>query len=384
MAEGLEKINNLPDISFIDGITLEDMQELLITAYQEKYQEITGTPVRLSRGDPNRIILLAAAQYLYQGLVQVDKAGKMNFLKYSYGDYLVQLAALKGIVPLEPEKATVSVRWSLSEARSAVTPIPAGTRITPDSTVYFETTEYNEIPAGETELVITMACTETGEAGNGFAPGEIATLADPVAFIASVVNVTESSGGTDEESDEQLTERIFLAPQGYSTAGPVGAYIYHARNYSSSIEDVEVTSPSAGVVKICFTMTGGVLPSADEISGLKGYLEAGDRKPLTDSLQVQAPEAVAYNITVTYYINQSEQASAGTIQEAAVQAAADYQAWQAAKIGRDINPDELLWRLKAAGVKRAVITAPAFSALSQGQIAACGTVTLNYGGLEDD
>lgn len=384
MAEGLEKINNLPDISFIDGITLEDMQELLITAYQEKYQEITGTPVRLSRGDPNRIILLAAAQYLYQGLVQVDKAGKMNFLKYSYGDYLVQLAALKGIVPLEPEKATVSVRWSLSEARSAVTPIPAGTRITPDSTVYFETTEYNEIPAGETELVIMMACTETGEAGNGFAPGEIATLADPVAFIASVVNVTESSGGTDEESDEQLAERIFLAPQGYSTSGPVGAYIYHARNYSPSVEDVEVTSPSAGVVKVCFTMTGGALPSADDISGLKSYLEAGDRKPLTDSLQVQAPEAISYNITVTYYINRSEQASAGTIQDAAALAAADYQAWQAAKIGRDINPDELLWRLKAAGVKRAVITAPTFSTLSQGQIAACGTVTLTYGGLEDD
>ena len=138
MSSVMDAIYNLPDISFIDDISLEDLQNLLITSFTEKYREATGESIRLENGDPNRIILLAVAQYLYQGLAQIDKAGKMNFLKYSYGDYLVQLAALKGITPLSASKATVSVLWSLEEAREAPTEIPAGTRVTPDNTTYFE------------------------------------------------------------------------------------------------------------------------------------------------------------------------------------------------------------------------------------------------------
>ena len=384
MAEGLDVIYSLPDISFIDDLTLEDLQRQLITSYQEKYEEITGEALHLSRADPNRIILLAAAQYLYQGLVQVDKAAKMNFLKYSYGDYLKHLAAFKNITPLEPKKATVSVLWSLAQARAAATPIPAGSRVTADQAVYFQTTAYAEIPAGETSVAITMECTEAGTAGNGYSPGEISEMADPVPFIDTVANTEESAGGTDEETDEELAERAYLFPAGYSAAGPEAAYIFHAKNYDPTIEDVEATSPSPGVVKICFTMSGGRLPVAAEISGLKTYLEAKDRKPLTDTLQVAAPTAVSYSINATYYINRSDQTSAGVIQAAAEKAISDYKKWQSAKIGRDINPDELLGLLKAAGVKRVVISSPSFTQVMQGHVAVCSAASLTYGGLEDD
>ena len=384
MVDALETIKSLPDISFIDDITLQDMQGLLITAFQEKYEELTGEQIRLRKADPNRIILLAVAQYLYQGLQQIEKAGRMNYLKYSYGPYLRQLAAFKGVTPIEAKKAEVTVRWSLAEARSAVTPIPAGTRVTPDGETYFETTEYAEIPIGDTELDLVMACTEAGTSGNGFLPGEIAIVADPVAFIDTAVNITESAGGADEETDESLIERIFLAPGGYSTAGPEDAYIYHAKTFDSNIGDVVATSPSPGVVDIRFIMSDGSLPDTDEIAGLLAYLEAADRKPLTDSLQVDAPTAVSYTVTATYYINRSDKNSAGIIQEAAEQALEDYKAWQCARIGRDINPDELISRLKAAGVKRIVITAPELTSLTLGQVASCTSATLTYGGLEDD
>ena len=123
MADILDTIDNLPDISFIDDLTLQDMQTLLITEYQNRWKELTGETIHLKRADPNRVILLAAAQYLYQGMQQIDKAGKMNFLKYSYGDYLKNLAAFKNTPELEPQAATVTVRWSLAEARSAATSI---------------------------------------------------------------------------------------------------------------------------------------------------------------------------------------------------------------------------------------------------------------------
>ena len=384
MAEILDAIDNLPDISFIDDLTLQDLRSLLITEFQNTYKELTGNTIHLKRADPNRIILLAVAQYLYQGFQQIDKAGKMNFLKYSYGDYLKQLAAFKNTPELEQQKATVTVTWALAEARSSATAIPSGSRVTADWETFFETTEYNEIPAGSTSVDIVMTCTETGEKGNGFQAGEIVEMVDPLPFIDSVTNTTESAGGTDEETDQSLAERAYLAPSGYSTAGPEDAYIYHAKNYDPEIGDILPSSPSAGVVDIRFIMADGSLPTAGEIAGLKAYLEAADRKPLTDSLQVGAPTAVNYQITLTYYINKSDQSSASAIQSAVTQAIEDYKTWQGGKIGRDINPDELLGLLKQAGVKRAVITYPAYTTLTTAQVASCTGTTVTYGGIEND
>lgn len=384
MSEILEAIDSLPDISFIDGITLQGLQNLLISAYLNKYKEITGKQIRLAKADPNRIILLANAQVLYQGFEHIDRAGKMNFLKYSYGEFLRNLAAFKNVAELEPKPATVNVKWMLAEPRTVVTAIPEGTRVTADFETFFESTEYNEIPIGETEIVITMTCTEAGEKGNGFAPGEIIEQVDPLAFIDSIVNIDTSAGGTDEESDQSIAERTYLAPSAYSTAGPDDAYIYHAKNYDPSIGDVVPTSPTPGVVDIRFMMADGTIPSAATIAGLKSYLAQRGKRPLTDNLQVGAPEVVSYNITATYYINKSDRANAEAIQDGAEQAVEDYKDWQSAKIGRDINPDELRGYMKEAGVKRIVITAPEFTVLTTQQIAQCSTVTLTYGGLEDD
>lgn len=384
MSEILEAIDSLPDISFIDGITLQGLQNLLISAYLKKYEEVTGKRIRLAKADPNRIILLANAQVLYQGFEHIDRAGKMNFLKYSYGEFLRNLAAFKNVAELEPKPATVNVKWMLAEPRTVVTAIPEGTRVTADFETFFESTEYNEIPIGETEIVITMTCTEAGEKGNGFAPGEIIEQVDPLAFIDSIVNIDTSAGGTDEESDQSIAERTYLAPSAYSTAGPDDAYIYHAKNYDPSIGDVVPTSPTPGVVDIRFMMADGTMPSAATIAGLKSYLAQRGKRPLTDNLQVGAPEVVSYNITATYYINKSDRANAEAIQDGAEQAVEDYKDWQSAKIGRDINPDELRGYMKEAGVKRIVITAPEFTVLTKQQIAQCSTVTLTYGGLEDD
>lgn len=384
MSEILDAIDNLPDISFIDGITLQGLQNLLISAYLNKYEEITGKRIWLAKADPNRIILLANAQLLYQGFQHIDRAGKMNFIKYSYGDYLRNLAAFKNVTELVPKPATVNVKWKLAEPRTLATPIPEGTRVTADFEIFFETTQYNEIPAGDTEITIKMTCTTTGESGNGFAPGEIIEQVDPLAFIDSITNIDTSTGGTDEESDQSIAERTYLAPSAYSTAGPDDAYIYHAKNYDSEIGDVHPSSPTPGIVDIRFIMADGSIPDAATIAGLTDYLQQRGKRPLTDNVTVGAPDVVPYNIAATYYINKSDRANTEAIQDGAQQAVEDYQAWQSARIGRDINPDELRGYMKNAGVKRITITEPAFTVLTDQQIAQCGTVSLTYGGLEDD
>jgi len=384
MADILKDIKDLPDISFIDNLSLEDVQTILINAFQDKYKQITKKKITLARGDPNRVILLANAQLIYQGLQNIDKAGKMNFLKYSMNDYLENLAALKGISRNGAKKASVPVRFKLSEARESVVGIPAGTRVTASFDIYFETTQYEEIPAGETEATFILTCTEAGEAGNGFLPGELAILVDPVGFIDTVSNTETSSGGSDIENDTSLKERAYIAPSSYSTAGPDDAYIYWVKNFDSMIGDVLPTSPTPGVVDIRFIMADGSVPDDTEIAGVLEYLQQRKKRPLTDFVQVGAPDLVEYNINARYFINASSRATAASIQQQAAAALVAYQQWQSAKIGRDINPDKLKEFLLAVGVKRVEIAEPLFTVLEDNQVAALNTSSLSYGGLEND
>ena len=67
-----------------------------------------------------------------------------------------------------------------------------------------------------------------------------------------------------------------------------------------------------------------------------------------------------------------------------VEAAVDaYESWQR-KMGRDINPTELVYRVRAAGAKRVKLAAPADSVIEKTQLPKRNTRTVTYGGLEDD
>lgn len=384
MADMLESIDNLPDISFIDNLTLVDVQALLLNAFYDNYKAITGKKITLARADPYRVMMLSAAQVIYQGLQQIDKAGKMNFLKYAYGDYLKNLAALKRVTAHEPEKAQVQVRWKLAEPREAATPIPAGSRVTADYAVYFETIDYAEIAPGETEIILMMYCTEPGEEGNNYMPGELSVLVDPVAFIDSVANIETTAKGTGEESDQSIAERTYLAPSSFSTAGPDDAYIYHAKSYSQEVGDVLPTSPTPGVVDIRFILKDGGIPSETMIAGMEEYLQQRSKRPLTDKVEVAAPDVVTYSVDFTYFINASDMSSATQIQSQVQQAVQEYELWQCTGIGRDVNPDELMAYLKKAGIKRADIRQPVFKVLENTEVAKVTSTNIIYGGIEND
>lgn len=384
MSDRLDAVAGLPDITFIDGLSLQDVQGMLMESFAEKYKEATGKQVELSKADPNRIILLACAQILYQGFQHIDKGGKMNFLKYAYGGYLDNMAALKKISRLPARCARVPVKFLLSCPRESATGIPAGTRVTAAYEAYFATVEYMEIPAGGTEATVMAECTEAGTAGNGYAAGELNILVDPVGFVASVKNTATSSGGTDAESDQNLAERVFLAPSSFSTAGPDDAYEYWVKACSPGIGDVRITSPEPGVVDIRFLMADGEIPDDAAVSAVQDYVSQRGKRPLTDYVQVLKPEAEEYGIDMTYYINASDAASAASLQKRIEESIAGYRFWQASRVGRDINPDELTARAVGAGAKRVEVREPAFRVVGETAKAVCTGTRVVYGGLEDD
>lgn len=381
----ISTVKDLPDISFIEYKTVDDVKANMVADYEAYMTEATGKPYTLPRVSRDRFKLYAAAAQIYQAMKYVDIKGKMDTVKYSVGDFLDLLGAFRcGATRNQAAAAVTTIRFTLSAARASVTAIPQGTRIAAGQ-LFFATSVYAEIPAGDLTADIPATCMTAGETGNGLAPGELKTLVDPVPYVQSVENTSTSSGGADRESDESFAARIFIAPGKYSTAGSRNGYEYHVQDYSSAIGGVHVSSDqAAGTVDIVFVMADGSLPSAETISAMSQHMSAETLRPMNDLVTVRAPAEVKYTVSLTYYINQSDNNRAVAIQQAVSAAVDSYVAWQR-KIGRDINPSKLLALVMGAGAKRAQITAPIFTAIPADSIAAIdGTASITYGGLEDD
>lgn len=367
----IEELKNLPDISFIDKMTIEDVQSFLISKYEQKYAELSERDsYSLPKANIYRIILNANAELIYQALQYIDRAGKQNMLKDTYGEYLDNLAALKGVKRNPAQAATVTMRFALESARGSATGIPAGTRVSDGGDVYFSVPEYTEIPPGAAFVDCKVKCLAAGKSGNGFAVGEINVLVDPVMYIDSVVNIEESANGADVETDDALRKRVFYAPSAYSCAGPIDAYIYWVQSFSNNIADISVTTEeNTAIVDIRVLLENGRLPDESFLESLLEYISADDKKPLTDCVRVSAPVPVEYSINFKYYINQSDRARAAMIQSAVIEAVEKYKQWQNGKIGRDINPDKLKEYVMAAGAKRVEISAPIYSTISDDKVA---------------
>ncbi len=384
MSDTLQSVFDLPDVSFTENDTLEDMVTRMITNYEARYEELTGIPLILYPSHPMRIMIYAVALDLFQLEQYVERAGKQDLLKYSYGDFLDHLAANRGVTREQAAPATTTIRFTLSAAQDYAIGIPAGTRVTNGDSIYFQTTAYAEVAAGDTYVDVKAECTDVGIEGNDLVAGQLSMLVDPIPYVESVANTDTSSGGTDLEEDESLAERVFLAPSSYSVAGSQDAYIYWAKTYNTAIGSVVVQSPNPCEVKIYILMDDGTIPGSGVVSGLQDFLSATTIRPLTDQVEVLTPTAETFNVALTYYINRSDSAQAAAIQSAVSDAVDDYILWQTTDIGKDINPSELIRRVIDAGAKRVVVTAPTFTTVTATKVAQLGTKTVTYGGLEDD
>lgn len=380
----LKSIKDYPEISFMKNYTMEQLADEMLSWFKEKRKELTGEDIVLGKADDRRIMLLAGAYFIYQGYMYMDDAGKMGLLKYSRGDYLENLGALKHIYRKPATPSTTTLRFEIIAPRTTTINIPRGTRVTAGDGVYFATTKYEEIKIGNTFVDIPAVCTTTGAGTNNYDIGDISTIVDLIAFVDRAKNITKPENGADIETDESLRQRIYIAPASYSTAGSVDSYEYFARQYSVDITNVRITSPSPGVVEIRYLLRGGVIPEAESIKGLKEYLSGSDIRPLTDKVEVMAPAQVKYTLNLTYYINSSDQSRANTIQGKVTEAINEYITWQRSEIGRDINPDVLKQKIIEAGAKRADIISPIFTVVDSNSVAGVETQTVTYGGLESD
>lgn len=370
----------LADIVFAEKAADEIESEVITT-----YENIAGRT--LAKGDPVRLFLEAIVLIIVQQRSLIDRAAKMNLLAYAEGDFLDHIGAMLGVIRLEASNAMTTLKFTLSEPQLSAVIIPEGIRASPGGgTILFATTESVEIPAGEKSVTVTAQCTLAGTQGNGYVSGQLKKLVDPFPYEMSVENVTESYGGSDIENDENFRERIQIAPESFSVAGPTGAYEYFARSAHQDIIDVAVVGPpdtEPGNVNIYPLMLNGDLPTQEILDTVYEVCNAEDKRPDTDFVHVLSPEAVYFELDVKYWIDRKRATQAAQIQVAVESAVNGWVTWQRSKLGRDLNPSELNHRMVAAGAKRTEIISPEFKVLTASQVAIMTLKTLTLGGLED-
>ena len=379
----VETLESLPEINMLEdeGISIESIQNEMVADYEAYYKELTGETILLYPADSRRIMINVTAGKLYQLAVIMNERHKQNFLQYMYGEFTKNWAANFGFKEDGKKRAVTTLRFMLAEVQLSDVVIPAGTRASSGDRVFFATDEELVIPAGEKYGDTNATCTVEGTIGNNYMMGQLNIIADPVNLVESVENITNSTGGHDEYTNQELKELIYNFPATYSTAGPEDCYMELAKQYSSNIVDAKVISDKQAVVRIYLLLQNGNVPDEEYCQEVHRYIRGLKVTPDTDKVEVLAPEIVQYEIKGTYYISSLRKDIADGLKSAIEDAASEFKDYTEAKIGRAINPGTLIAYALAAGASRLEVDSLAYKELQENQVAVCNKITMSYGGL---
>jgi phage-related baseplate assembly protein len=186
------------------------------------------------------------------------------------------------------------------------------------------------------------------------------------------------------ESDAAFRERILLSLEGYTTAGSVGAYHFHALSADGDVKDVGVASPPLvpGQVNVAvLSNTGDGVPSDELLIVVYDALNAETVRPLCDTVVVQAADVVNYAITavLTIYPGAGREA----VLEAATNAATKYAA-DMHRMGRDITRSGVFAALHQPGVQNVALASPAADiVIGWNQAPWCTGIDVTFGGIDE-
>lgn len=185
-----------------------------------------------------------------------------------------------------------------------------------------------------------------------------------------------------------------LLPDTLTVYRPDGSEAESGTDYTASYEDelltlelsgaltsaqtvkIEITRKMYGRVKIVPICAGGEIPDEDVLAAVLASCSADDVRPLTDLVQVEAPEVETYDIELTYYTTKANESEVVKNVEGVDGAIARYNYWQSSTLNQDINPDELRklilcphWTENQLGATRVIITKPEYKELPSTTVA---------------
>lgn len=351
--------------------------EIIQAECKAKLEELLGREIQ-----PAQVEQLILNFVTYRELLLLNRfnAGMRQMLyQFSTAPVLDYIASLVAIERLPAARAGCTVQFTLVEGHGTVL-IPEGTRISSiDGAAIFKTDADIVVEPQANTVNVTALADIAGKGSNGYVPGAINKILDPLAFVALVENIDTTGGGSDVESDEQLRERIKLAPSQYSSAGSRSSYLFYAKSANALITDVSVSSPVPGTVLIVPLTEADTTP-AQVLDDIYNVCSAENVRPLTDTVIAAAPIRKDYNIAVDIVLY--EGADAATEQAAIIGVLEEYTKEKRAKLGLDIIRSHIAQKCRLANVYDVAVVAPAENLIiTEEQFPHCTGITVTITGF---
>ena len=181
------------------------------------------------------------------------------------------------------------------------------------------------------------------------------------------------------ESHDALRERIQMAYEGLTTAGPRNSYILHARNASGLVADATAESPSpARVTVTVLSLEGQGEASPELLAEVAAALNDDDVRPLGDRVTVQSAQVLPYQIKAVLYGKGAGPETDASLAEATRRLAA----WinPRKRLGLEVPRSAIDAQLHVAGVSRVELTGWQDVTPTKAQAAFCTGFTVTLGG----
>lgn len=351
--------------------------QTIIAEMKADYEARTGKTLEPAQVETLLINAFAYRESLLRN--QIQDAALQNLVAFARYPMIDFLGELVGVTRLIPQSAKTTILLTLTAGHGDIV-IPSGLRVqSVDGRATFELTQdYSVLTGVDTVSVVAIAQT-SGVLFNDYAIGTITEILDPQPYLASASNTTVSSGGSDQETDDALRERIKLAPNSFSVAGPYKAYEFWAKSASPLIIDVAVTNPTPGTVEV-FPLVEGLSTTPTEIlDAVEVVLNDEKIRPLSDTVVVTSPTAVATNLVVNLVLYQGVvQADILPVVESNLQAFKD---GRRKLLGQDIVIDQIKSLCMIEGVYKCNVTTPSTDLIiAETEFANIGTITVTVSG----
>lgn len=182
------------------------------------------------------------------------------------------------------------------------------------------------------------------------------------------------------ESDEDFRARIQLSPEGYTTAGSEGSYVFHGLGADADVKDVQAISPEPGKVTVyVLSRTGDGTAPQTTIDAVTSTLNGETIRPMTDQVTVLSANIVEYTIEAVLTLFPGPDSS--LVLQSAIDAVTTYAETQR-RIGYDVPMSGLYRALHQPGVQNVTLTSPDASlVLGDGQASFCTNINVT---LADD
>lgn len=184
------------------------------------------------------------------------------------------------------------------------------------------------------------------------------------------------------ESDDDLRRRVQLSFEGFSTAGPEGAYIFHSLGADADVLDAAAYGPpeTPGVVRVAvLSRTGDGEAPTELLEKVAETLSDEDVRPLTDQVTVESADILDYTVVAELTLYDGPD-SAVVVQ--AAQAAIEAYAEQNHRLGRDVTLSGIYAALHQEGVQNVTLTAPLVNVVAAwNQAANCTGITITAVGV---